>query len=74
MAIMLSKTDKHFLKKPGVPHWYARSGLSKNPKPPLRGEVARRSRVGGVGAKSLEYAGNNGHFPTSNLPPLSQLR
>jgi hypothetical protein len=36
--------------------------------------VARRSRVGGVGAKSFEYGGNNGHFPTSGLPPLSQLR
>ena len=48
--------------------------LSKNPKPPLRGEVARCSRVGGVEAKSLEYAGNNGHFQTSNLTPLSQLR
>ena len=34
-----------------------RCRLSKNPKPPLRGEVARRSRVGGVGAKSLEYVG-----------------
>ena len=30
--------------------------LSKNPKPPLRGEVARRSRVGGVGAKSLDVS------------------
>ena len=48
--------------------------LSKNSKPPLRGEVARRSRVGGVEAKKLEYAGKNGHFQTSNLPPLSQLR
>ena len=37
-------------------------------------QVARRSRVGGVGAKSLECVGNNGHFSTSNLPPLSQLR
>ena len=48
--------------------------LSKNPKPPLRGEVARRSRIGGVGAKSLEYARNNEHFLISNRPPLSQLR
>ena len=48
--------------------------LSKNPKPPRGGEVARRSRVGGVGAKSLEYGGNNRLFTTSNLPPLSQLR
>ena len=47
---------------------------SKHPRPPLRGEVARRSRVGGVGAKSFEYGGKNGHFPTSGLPPLSQLR
>ena len=37
-------------------------------------QVARRSRVGGVGAKSLECVRNNGHFPISNLPPLSQLR
>ena len=37
-------------------------------------QVARRSRVGGVGAKSLEYAGNHVHFPISNRPPLSRLR
>ena len=45
----------------------------QNPKPPLKGEVARRSRVGGVAAESFEYAGNNKHFPASNLQPLSQL-
>ena len=58
--------------RPGFPGQFR--SLSKNPKPPLRGEVARRSRVGGVGAKSLEYVGNNVHFLTSNLPPLSRLR
>ena len=30
-------------------------------------QVARRSRVGGVGPKSSEYVENNGHFQTSNL-------
>ena len=59
------------IQKDGLSFWCR---LSINPKPPLRGEVARHSRVGGVGAKSLECAGNHVHFPTSNRPPLSRLR
>ena len=40
-------------------------------KPPLRGEVARRRRVGGVDAKRLVHTDNSNHFPKQPSTPQS---